>query len=86
MFQASYEKIEVVPVLHRNTINFIGMKPRSNFLATRVIDGNFYALSVKGKLYGWDMITGKMIPTYAPVNKNLAEYEVYQWDKEKKID
>lgn len=53
------------------------MKPRHNFLATKIIDGNFYALSVKGKLYGWDMITGKMIPTSAPVYKELSEYEVY---------
>lgn len=62
------------------------MKPRNNFLATRIIDGNFYALSVKGKLYGWDMITGKMIQTNAPVYKNLSEYEIYAWDKDKTID
>jgi len=39
------------------------MRPRTYFLATKAIDGFFYALSIKGKLYGWDMITGKMIET-----------------------
>jgi hypothetical protein len=32
------------------------------------------------------MITGKMIETNAPMYKELADYEVYQWDKEKKVD
>jgi len=62
------------------------MRPRTYFLATKVIDGFFYALSIKGKLYCWDMITGKMIETNAPMYKDLADYEVYQWDKEKTQD
>ena len=35
IFLTSYENIEVIPLLHRNTSSFIGMKPRSNYLATR---------------------------------------------------
>jgi hypothetical protein len=35
------------------------MKPRDNYLATRVKDGKLVALSNKGKLYAWDTITGK---------------------------
>jgi len=48
-------------MLHRNTSTFIGMKKRQDFIATRVIDGKFLALSNKGKLYSWDLITGKLL-------------------------
>lgn len=42
-------------------MSFIGMKERNSYLATKVIDGRFIALSNKGKLYSWDLITGKLI-------------------------
>jgi hypothetical protein len=45
------------------------MKDRSTFLATRVIDGKFIALSNKGKLSSWDMINGKPLP-----NKGAKTY------------
>jgi len=67
-------------------MNFIGMKPRFVFLATKIIDGKFYALTFKGVLFGWDMITGKMIKTTAPIYKDLSSYEIYQWDKAKVVD
>ena len=48
-------------MLHRNTSTFIGMKKRQDYIASRVIDGKFIALSNKGKLYSWDLITGKLL-------------------------
>ena len=48
-------------MLHRNTSTFIGMKKRQDYISTKVIDGKFIALSNKGKLYSWDLITGKPI-------------------------
>jgi hypothetical protein len=59
LFQQSFDYLLAVPVLHRNTSTYIGMKPREHYLATRVKDGKLIALSDKGNLYAWDMITGK---------------------------
>jgi hypothetical protein len=69
---SSYDSIEVIPLLHRNTMSFIGMKNRKEFLATKVVDGKFIALSNKGKLYTWDFITGKLL---ADLNKGAPSYK-----------
>ena len=60
---------------------FIGMKPRQDFMATKLIAGKFYCLSVKGKLYSWDLMTGKPIPVNIQ-KKELSQYEVYAWSEE----
>jgi hypothetical protein len=88
VFQGSYEQIEIIPLLHRNTMSFIGMKERNSFLATKVIDGKFVALSDKGKLYSWDLITGKLFvdEKHAPKFKQYKDFEIYKWideDEEK---
>jgi hypothetical protein len=44
VFLSSFDAIEVVPILHRNTISFIGMKKRSNYLAARAIQDKFVTL------------------------------------------
>lgn len=48
---STFEELEIIPLLHRNSIAYIGMKKRENYLATKVIDGAFVALSNKGKIY-----------------------------------
>jgi hypothetical protein len=73
------------------------MKPRKNYIATRIVDGKFVALSNKGKLYAWDMITGKQLvdPTTLGLTKEqkvekdknnpykaYKDYEVYEWKDE----
>lgn len=56
------------------------MKERSHFLATRVYEGKFVALSSKGKLYAWDMITGKLLDNdNAIAYKHLKDFELYTW-------
>jgi hypothetical protein len=79
----------VIPLLHRNTQTYIGMKNRENYLATNVVDGMFIALSDKGKLQAWDMITGKKLPPALgekyPSFKIYKDFEVYAWvDKDEK--
>ena len=84
IFQSNFESIEVIPLIHRNTMSFIGMKERNTYLASRVVDGRFIALSNKGKLYSWDLITGKLIvdSDKAPSFKQYKDYEVYTWTDE----
>lgn len=95
IFLSSYDNIEVIPLLHRNTTSFIGMKNRNTFLATRVVDGRFIGLGNKGKLYSWDLITGKLLPSKEAPRitcpgkqivepnaydlKKYKDYELYTW-------
>ena len=36
-FLSSFDKMTIIPALHRNTIAFIGMGKKSSYLATKVI-------------------------------------------------
>ena len=57
------------------------MKPRTEFLSSRIISGKLYALSIKGKLSTWDLLTGKPIPIVQQ-KKDLSQYEIYAWGEE----
>jgi hypothetical protein len=58
------------------------MKPRNEYLATNVINGKFIAMSSKGKLSSWDIVTGKKFPGGTSY-KHYSRFEVYAWnDKE----
>lgn len=73
VFLSSYDNIEVVPVLHRNTISFIGMSKRESYIATRVIDDKFIALSKKNQLTTWGTLNGKVRMEWnLSSNENLA--------------
>ncbi len=61
------------------------MKPRSEYLATRVFDGKFLALSQKGKLYVWDLLTGKPLQNKFFSDKTFIEQEVYRWGDEEEV-
>lgn len=43
-YMHDYEQIKIVPILHRNTINFIGMKLRSEYLAFKRYEDKLIAL------------------------------------------
>lgn len=47
-FLKNFDNIEMVPVPHRNTINFLGMQPKQNYLIWRETGGIFTALDTKG--------------------------------------
>ena len=61
------------------------MKPRAEYLATKVYDGKFLALSAKGKLYTWDLLTGKPLQNKFFQDKSFRDYEVYQWGDEDQV-
>jgi len=46
--------------LHRNSIQFMGMKERKDFLSTRVIDDKFIALDKENNLITWSTVNGKV--------------------------
>lgn len=63
-YQKTAETIEIVPLLHRNSLAFLGMPDRSEILATRTEDDKFTILTKPSKvksaeLITWDICTGK---------------------------
>jgi hypothetical protein len=64
VFLKSFDALEIVPVLHRNTISFIGMEKRSKYLAARVVHDRFIALNNHGLLTTWNSMTGKYVTEY----------------------
>lgn len=68
----------MIPIPHRNTINFIGIGPKDDYLIWRHSGGTFTALSKNGKLNIWSVATGKHldIPNMG-IGQSLLEYEVY---------
>jgi hypothetical protein len=44
-FLKDFDSIEMIPVPHRNTINFLGMLPKNNYFIWREVNGVFTALN-----------------------------------------
>ena len=56
-----------MPLPHRNTITFFGMKKKTDYLIWRQENGTFTALDKKTmELKMWSTVTGKQIPTEKP--------------------
>ena len=60
VYQSSFDNLEVLPVLHRNSIFFMGMHERDFYLTTRVIDDKFIALDRTNQMTTWNIVTGKV--------------------------
>lgn len=57
---SDYDSIQIVPSLHRNVINFMGMLDRSQYIATKKMKDKFIALDKRNILTTWSSITGKL--------------------------
>lgn len=75
--------MEVIPILHRNTISFIGMKPRPAYLAARQIDDKLVTLDKKNHLRTWGVLNGKIRMEWNLSNnrtdQDYSNFEVYKW-------
>lgn len=57
----SLNTLVIIPALHRNTIAFIGMGSRDQYLATKMLKDKFIALDRKNYLFCWSVVTGKLL-------------------------
>ena len=64
-FLQSYNTLNIVPALHRNTISFMGMSKRDNYIATNVIKDKFIALDRNNQLFCWSVLTGKLLSIHS---------------------
>lgn len=71
----------MIPIPHRNTINFLGMQPKSEYLIWREVNGTFTALDKFGRLKSWVIGTGKITkPKITVSNIDVINYTLYQND------
>jgi hypothetical protein len=55
------DTIHIIPPVHRTTVNFMGIRSRSNYLATKKSKDKFYALDRNNIITTWDAINGKLL-------------------------
>ena len=67
--------VEVVPLLHRNTIAFLGMPQKSEILATRTEKNKFTILCKDSRLRTWDIGTGKLVNS-AFCKLDITDYNI----------
>lgn len=60
-YALDYDQIQIIPVIHRNTINFMGMLNRKNYLVTKRDQDKFHVLDKFSRITTWSLITGKLI-------------------------
>ena len=74
-----YDKIQIVPTLHRNVVSFMGMLTRDQYICTKRIKDKFIALDRRNTLTTWNIITGKLEGQFQ-VKIDLSTYEIYQYE------
>ena len=60
-FMKSYEEINIIPPLHRSTINFMGMLNRDRYICSKRIGNKFITLDKINRLTMWNIVTGKFV-------------------------
>jgi hypothetical protein len=74
----SFDSIEMVPIPHRNTINFLGMKSKSNYFIWREGNGIFSALDKECNVWAWEICTGKQMKSIITAETMVLDgFELY---------
>jgi hypothetical protein len=73
-----FDSIEMVPVPHRNTLNFLGMRPKNSYLIWRETNGIFTAMANRDgqkEIDAFVIATGKKVKARITVEPMvLADY------------
>ena len=82
-FLKDFNTIQILPFLHRNTVNFLGMSIREDYLIWREKNGFFTAMTQKdGTIQTWSVANGKPLYQYKEKFKlqqgELSNYVIYQ--------
>jgi len=73
-----FDLITIVPTLHSNIINFMGMLTRDKYIAARRFQDKFVALDIKNRLTTWDVATGKVIGVHPLTNQDFSKYQIFK--------
>jgi hypothetical protein len=78
-YMSDYSVINIVPALHRNVINFMGMDNRENYIATKKIKDKFMALDKNSVITTWNLLNGKLEAQHK-LDFDFSEYDIYSYD------
>ena len=75
-----FSEIAIIPYPHLNSLGFVGMGHKSEYLIWRESQGFFTALNKKGNLLTWSLGTGKLILTERQKFKRTfkTSYSIYR--------
>ena len=79
-YMSDYDSIQIVPSLHRNVINFMGMLNRDQYIATKKMKDKFIALDKRNVLTTWNSVTGKLEQVHKLKDVDLSSYEIYDYE------
>ena len=86
----SFERFKIVPLLHRNTINFFGMQKRDSYVGFKKDKDIFIALDKHDRLTTWSLCTGKVKSQFklkAPIiDNNFRIFSADDADISYKVD
>ena len=60
-YMQDFSRIVITPILHRNVINFIGMKEHTNYIGFVRLKDKIIALDKNNMLTSWSLCTGKVL-------------------------
>jgi len=83
----NYDVMELIPIPHTNIIEFIGMPPTRQILASRHEKGTFTILRINGDVMTWSVLNAKMVKDNKPIDfteylsaggvqRNLADFKL----------
>lgn len=75
-FLRSLKEIIVTPILHRNINKFMGIRDKSEYLCYKVLHDKFIALSIKGEITTWNMLTGKKLTSRVLPEHDYSNFDV----------
>lgn len=61
---SDYDSIKIVPILHRNCINFFGIKHKDLYVCFAKLQDKFITLDYNNVLTTYQMATGKVISSF----------------------
>lgn len=70
----SLDQVQIIPLLHENTLSFFSMPERENIACTKRDTDIFYALTFTSEIYGWDVSTGKLVSYYKIKEFDIKRY------------
>jgi len=85
---SDFANIDIVPIPHRNTLRFFGMRPKSDYLIWHQEKGSFTALDKFGYVTTWNIATGKICEDKSRTMKEIKhashiiidDYSIFEGD------
>ena len=73
-FMKDLSKVQIIPLLHENTLAFFSMPERENIACVKRDTDIFYVLTFQSEIYGWEVSTGALVSYYKIKELDIKRY------------